>query len=66
MSAWAAYAYSKPFADDLKLFKYRAERSVMEKFDSGLKALAASCADTVPKNAFVAYPPSPASRALLR
>ncbi len=65
-AAFAAHPYSEDFARDLKRFKYRAERSALDKFDVSLRKLAEICRTTVPENAFVAYPPSPFSRTLLR
>lgn len=64
--AYVAHPYSSNFAADLKRFKYRGDRAVAYGFDSSLKKLALICRDVVPSNAFVAYPPSPASRTLLR
>lgn len=64
--AFVAHPYSLEFAADLKRFKYRGDRTAAYGFDSSLKGLADACRNVVPKNAFVAYPPSPASRTLLR
>ncbi|MDQ1343820.1 MAG: competence protein ComFC [Patescibacteria group bacterium] len=66
VSAWVAYAYSAHFATDIKRFKYRAERSVLERFDEGLRRLAEICREEVGDDAFVTYPPSPLSRTLFR
>ncbi len=65
-TAFVAHPYSEDFAKDLKRFKYRAERSALQGFDGSIRTLAEICRARVPKNAFVAYPPSPFSRTLLR
>ncbi len=64
--AYVAHPYTEAFAFDLKRFKYRAERATVYGFDESLRKLASICRDVVPKGAFVAYPPSPASRTLIR
>lgn len=66
LSVWVGYAYTEAFAADLRRFKYRAERAALERFDEGLIRLAAICRSEVGEGAFVAYPPSPLSRTLLR
>lgn len=65
-TAFVAHPYSESFAQDLKRFKYRAERSALEEFDQSLRTLARICRSVVPKKALVAYPPSPFSRTLFR
>lgn len=64
--AYVAYAYSQSFAQDLKRFKYRSDRVLLSRFSPGLRALGEHCRRSVPRNAFVAYPPSPFSRTLIR
>lgn len=64
--AYVAHPYVSEFAADLKRFKYRAERATVYEFDESLRKLAAICRDVVPSGAFVAYPPSPTSRTLIR
>lgn len=66
LSVWVGYAYTEDFANDLRKFKYRAERAALERFDEGLRRLAKICRSEVGGDAFVAYPPSPLSRTLLR